>query len=258
MMREIDAKLLEQWIHLLKEKAKKINYKEYLEILSNLECEVSLNFMNNSVLHCKIPAEIYTKYNDLEMYEDLIWHGTEKFRSIAYPTLTDVEIHPDYDKFTVYNSEIISVLTPWEEINRGQNELIEALKASNHSLDFMSVGNTARSLLSMLADEVFDPVKHTSLIEADGTTANVRGDKSKNKLRVYVRSVLNMMSGNEDLQRLALAAIEHIHCAADSGSTLAHKYGAESYFAEMTAIGTINTISIVKLVKDIENKMEKP
>lgn len=244
---------LKKWIHTFKLQAQKHNFPQYHEFLSNLKLYIIFD-RGTATLLGLLPVDYYSEKYDWNDYRSLLLNSIDRVSKSVSPKIYDLVIEPDLEKLHIYQSEIVSVETPWEKVNQGQMALINTLKASNHTLEFMSIGNTSRSLLKILSDEVFDPIRHTVLKGRDGKDLVIKGDKYKNKLIAFVSSVLASTEGNEDLKNLALATIDHIHFAVESSNTLAHKFGAEKHFAEVTAIGTINTISIIKLIKEIESK----
>jgi len=187
---------------------------------------------------------VYNKnFISIEAIERKFKNDINKISNLKIDT---VKILPDLNKVAISNSEIRPVYTEWEEINLDQEKLINLLKTSSDSLDFMNIGNTSRSILQKVATIVYNDKKH----RPDDKTIDVSPSKYKNRLHSYIKSELKGAS-NEELRQFAESAIETIEKSIDLSNTLAHKYKSERIFAEVCIIGTIGAISIIKL---IENK----
>jgi hypothetical protein len=175
---------------------------------------------------------------------------TRKFKNdinkVSELKIDKLRILPDYEKMAIVNSEIKPVYTKWEEINLGQVKLINLLKTSSDSFDFMNIGNTSRSILLKVSNLIFDNLKH----KPNDPKIDVGPDKYKNRLHSYVKAELSGDS-NRELRQFAESAIDTIETSIDLANTLTHKTESERIFAEVCVIGTISTISIIKL---IENK----
>ena len=58
-----------------------------------------------------------------------------------------VEVYPDLNKFQILQNTIVPIITPWEEINNEQNNMIKLLKSATNSIDYQNVGNVLKIIL---------------------------------------------------------------------------------------------------------------
>jgi hypothetical protein len=188
--------------------------------------------------------DIYsTHYSSIEVISRKFKNDINKISEL---TIDKLRILPDYEKMAIVNSQIKPVYTKWEEVNLDQVKLINLLKTSSDSFDFMNVGNTSRSILLKVSNLVYDHSKH----KPNYPKIDVGQDKYKNRLHSYVKAELSGES-NRELRLFAESAIDTIESSIDLANALTHKTESERIFAEVCVIGTISTISIIKL---IENK----
>lgn len=193
-------------------------------------------------LYVLVDPEVYIKnFSSMNDITSIIKGDIHK---ISILLIDKIKIIPDYASMQISNTEIVPVYTVWEEINRGQAKLVELLKRSSDSFDFQNIGNTSRTILQKLANQVFDPKKH---IPSD-SKIDVTSGKYKNQLHTYIKTEL---SGDTDteLRKFAVSAIENVEDAIDLANATTHKLQAERVFAEACIISVISAISIVKLVE---------
>jgi hypothetical protein len=228
------------------------NENELIELLNYSELKFKPH-KNNEYLpnvfnfEIKTLPEIYAKnYNNITKYILLIKDRISRSTNLIIDVLT---ILPDYSKIELVHSTIQSIYTPWEEINQNQQKLITDLKRSSDSLDFQNIGNTARTVMNKIANEVFDSNKH----KPKDINKEVHNGKFKNQLHTYIDTVLSG-EANKEFRKLAETSIEFVERSIDVMNTTTHKINAEKHFAEVCVISTISAISIIKLVKEIENK----
>lgn len=192
-----------------------------------------------------VDPEIYKKYQtNLYVMGKAIG---SKFFQFTKVYVSNTEISPDLDKFQILNNRIVPIFTPWEDINRNQDKLLESLRKSSEPLDFQEVGLISRTIMQKLANEVFDVLKH----QHNNPKAELTDGKYKNQLVAFVQTVLKG-DENKKFRKLAEAAIEMLENSSDFMNSTTHKLNAEKHLAEVCAISTISAISIVKFVKELE------
>jgi len=188
-----------------------------------------------------VHPDVYIKYYaNMDTYKRSLLRDFNKVSMYVFGELT---ILPDYEKFTVMDVGIQPVYTEWEEINMGQQKLIDLLRQSNEHLDFQNIGNTARIILQKLADIVFDPARH---IPSD-PKINCSSGKFKNRLHTYIAIELQG-SDNASLLEFAEAQINAMEKTIDLANTTTHKLNVEWPFAEACVTGAISVISVIKLI----------
>ncbi|TDX01926.1 hypothetical protein [Dinghuibacter silviterrae] len=165
------------------------------------------------------------------------------FNRVSNYEFSEIEILPDYDKFTLVDATIQPVFTPWDEINQSQEKLLVMLRQSTDHLDFQNIGNTARTILQNLADIVYDPSRHAH----EDPSADMSAGKFKNRLNAYIHTELKG-SGNEELRNFADAQITAMKKTIDLANATTHKLNVGRPFAEACAVGTIHVISIIKTI----------
>ena len=193
-------------------------------------------------LNVYLNHDVYSShYSSIESISKKIKNDINKVSKL---TIDKLIILPDYEKMAIVNSEIKPVYTKWEEVNDYQVKLINSLKTSSDSFHFMNVGNTSRSILLKVSNLIYDHSKH----KPSDPKIDVGPDKYKNRLHSYVKAELSGES-NRELRLFAESAIDTIKKSIDLANTLTHKTESERIFAEVCVIGTISTISIIKLIE---------
>ena len=158
--------------------------------------------------------------------------------------INKIIISPDYEKMAISGSEIHPIYTEWEEINIGQQKLIEQLERSSDSIDFQNIGNSSRNILEKLANEVFKPGVHQSRdINIDTSPG-----KYKNQLHSYIKFKLSGTE-NKELRQFMESAITMIEKCVNLANSLTHKIDAERTLGEVCVVSTISAISIIKLLE---------
>ncbi len=194
---------------------------------------------------------IYTKYSiNKEKIADL-YLSDDKIEDVIIQHYKSLEERSLSDDYFDYYDQIYIVHTPWKEINKLQNKLFELLKISNDSIDFQNIGNTARTIMLNISEEVFDAQKH----KPQKAGIDLSKDKFKNRLHTYIDSVLSGTS-NREFRQLAEVSIEYVEKSIDLMNKTTHKTDAEKHLAEVCVIGTISAVNIIKLIAEIENKEE--
>ena len=236
--------------YLLKQISKQNSEKDLDEILCYSEFNLIDHWGQRSDpnlynLEIKINPEVYAKnYNNISRYEGIL---SKRINDSSELTIDKLEILPNYEKLQIINSEIFPVITEWEEINQYQKKLLEDFERSTDSIDFQNLGNTARTIMIKLAREVFDPKKHTPI----DSSKEVNNGKYKNQLHAYIDKVLSGAQ-NKEYRKLAESSIEFVERSIDFMNTTTHKSEAKKHFVEVCVISTMNAISIVKLIKELE------
>jgi len=140
-----------------------VNEEELIEILNHSEFIFNRHwnyqtFPNAYNLDIRVLPDIYTKcYNKMRNYSMII---KERINNSTKLIIDVLKIIPDYERLEMVYSIIQTINTPWEEINLNQQKLITDFERSTNSLDFQNIGNTSRTIMNKLANEVFDLKKH--------------------------------------------------------------------------------------------------
>jgi len=201
--------------------------------------ETTLNFF------ITVDPDVFKKYLDyFSVIENIVSSTFYQFTKVR---VTHVEVKVDLDKFQIVGNRIISILTPWEEINKDQDKLIQNFERSSDSIDFQNLGNTARTIMNKLADQVFDKEKH----KPKDITKDIQNGKFKNQLHAFIDNVLSG-SKNAEFRKLAESSIEIVERSIDFMNSTTHKLNASKHLAEVCVISTISAVSIIKLVKELE------
>jgi hypothetical protein len=235
---------------ILTEISKQNEEKYLIEVLENSEFiyENHWNqetFPNAYNLLLKLSPNIYTKHNkSIKGFAEVLRLRINNSSSLLIDKLN---ILPDYDKIVILNSEVSTVITIWEEINELQKKLIENIKMSNQSIDYQNIGNTSRTIMDKLSRNVFDPLIHKS----DDPEINLQNGKFKNQFHTYISNVLKGKK-NTELRKFSISAIDFTEKAIDLMNTTTHKLDVQKHFAEVCVISTINVISLIKAIKEIE------
>jgi hypothetical protein len=190
-------------------------------------------------------------YLDPELYKR---HGSnvENIKKVIAGTICKISdyesvfcsVKPDLRKFQIINNTYTTVLTPWEQINIGQNHLLNLLRSANNTVDFQNIGNTSRTLLQNISNIVFDAGKHIPDIK----DIDLSEGKFKNRLHTYIKCEL---AGQEkkELRDFAISIINSAEKSIDLANKLTHDLKASLMLAESCVISTIAAIGIIRLIK---------
>ena len=165
---------------------------------------------------------------------------------ISQSEIESVVIQPNYEKIEIFNSEISTIVTIWEEINQLQNKLIEDMKKSNQEIDYQNIGNTCRTIMDKLARTVFDSNTH----KPEKKEVDLSNGKFKNQFHTYIAFKLKG-SPNQELRQFSLSSIEFTEKAIDLMNQTVHKLDVKKHFAEVCVISTISVISLIKAINEI-------
>ncbi|MFZ0598169.1 MAG: hypothetical protein WAM46_14390 [Flavobacterium sp.] len=239
-----------QVIYLIKEIAKENNFEKTLQVLNNssFEFKVHQQYSYSDIFYnvtFKITPTVYVKLNaDLKSVKETL---RRLIKQVSQIYINEIILIPDYDKISTINSEVSIIETDWEEINNLQLKLVELSKQSDDSIDYQNIGNSSRILMDKLARIIFDPNLH----KPDNPSIDISNGKFKNQLHTYIATKLQG-NKNEDIRKLAKAAVEFMEKAIDLMNVTTHKLDVQKHFAELCIISTINVISVIKSISEIE------
>jgi hypothetical protein len=193
----------------------------------------------------QVPAATYKKYESQHGYfqaklkEDL--HRYHQYKSVV------VYLTADWERLQRTSTEVRPVLTPWQEINSMQEDLLSQVETAGTTIAYQNVGNTARHLMRKLSDTVFIPEKHA---DADNKT-NLGPDKVKNRLWAFVLFKIPSSSTGDTLRDYAKSLLETTDKAIGLSNTVTHALHANAFLAQSCAISTITSLQMIKLIHDL-------
>ncbi len=205
----------------------------------------SQTFPNAYNLEIFITPDVFTK--NYSTISDIARITKSRINNSTKLIIDKLNILPDYNKLQLINSQVIPVMTEWQEINSLQQELIESLQRSTTTTNFQNIGNSARIIMDKLARIVFDLEKH----KPKDPEKLVYNGKFKNQLHSYIDAVLPGEK-NKEFRKLAKSAIDFVENSCDLMSTTTHKLDAERHLAEVCVISTVSAISIINLIRQLE------
>ncbi len=236
--------------HILKQISERKSETYMIEILNHsfFDFERHWNyqtFPNAYNIKIYLTPDVYSKYYELKKgTQDIL---KRRINDSTELLIDKLELLPDYDKLELVSTEVKPIYTKWEQINSGQQKIIELLERSTESTDYQNIGNSARTLMDKLAREVFNRDLH----KADDPTIELNNGKFKNQLNTYIASELKGKK-NKGLRKVAISAIEFVSDSIDLMNSTTHKLNAEKHFAELCVTSAISAISIVKIIDELE------
>ncbi|PZD76654.1 hypothetical protein [Mesonia sp. K7] len=231
----------------ISERNKEIKIKEILE---NSDFHFTPHWNNKAFpnaydLEIRTDTNIYTKnYSSLELLRLYLQGRLNKATNYL---IDKINVIPNYDKLQIVNFKIQPVSTQWEEINFGQEKLIKILNESSDSIDYQSIGNSARILMDKLARQVFIKEKHLNNPE----NLDLKDGKFKNQLKIYVENELYGKE-NKELRKLSKSSIDLVLNSIDIMNITTHQLNARKHLAELCIISLISVISIIKTISEIK------
>jgi len=202
--------------------------------------DLSSSFSGSVKLLIVSNPDIYKKYNsELCFYNKKI---KEELFKITGVVITTVHTKPDLNKFQLLSNRYISIITPWEEINTYQKNLLEQLRIAKKTIDFQNVGNTARTIMQIISNIVFNSEIH---IAPNGK--DVSEGKFKNRLHTYIEKEL-IGDSNQEIRSFAISLIGTVENSIDIANKLTHSLNANVFIAETCVISTISAINIIKSI----------
>src|SRR5260221_2577034 len=143
-------------------------YKSLLFMLDHNQHDIS-EFLANSELKIKKNKGAFGatvcyfifSCSPVILKSSVVFH--DYYRSIIKETLHEYHQYPDvivelsgrWEELTLTNGTIVPIITPWEEINKLQKEILIQVQTASTILSFKNVGNSCRGLLEKLSDFVF-------------------------------------------------------------------------------------------------------
>ncbi len=239
-MKLLDEKLLQYLIHL----TDTIDLTEFRELLihSKLYTTEDDDMFGNPVTELRVIM-------DPEVFKSFVLKSEqhkktfiEQVNQISPLKINRVKVYPDLDNFQILQNRIVPIITPWQEINLGQNELLNQLRTANHEMDFQNIGNSCRTLLQKITTEIFRQEKHV----ADGY--DLSEAKFKNRLHTYIKCELGGEK-NKEMRDYASTLVTLTEKSCDLSNKLTHDLNASSMMAESCVISTISVISIIRLIQ---------
>lgn len=239
---KIPEKLFQYLLHLYDDRDSRYIHEFFSHSEIYMETIESFRYDNVHNLHVLLNPEVYKKNQKLlENYKSIL---SNKFEELTQISIDSIRFLPDMSKFQVLENRIVPVITPWEDINIGQNHLVNLLRTAKETVDFQNVGNASRTLLQKLANIIFDKDIH---IPSD-QNINLGEAYYKNRLHTYIRTELSG-DKNKELRNFALSVISTAEDSVDLSNKLTHDLNASNMSSEFCVISTITVISIVKLIK---------
>lgn len=170
-----------------------------------------------------------------KLKEDL--HKFHQYKSVI------VYITADWEKLEMVSTNVVPILTPWEEINGMQNHLINQLHTADQTISFQNVGNTSRNLLRKLSDIVFDDKKHAII----NGTFDTSPESFKNRLWAFVLFKFTSSATNTKVKEYAMTLLECSDKGINLSNAVTHSFNADAFLAQSCAISTISTVHLIKL-----------
>lgn len=240
MANKIDETIFQYLIHLMDNDENKDIY-EFL-IYSDIYADLDYSSSWSGAIKLTIVThpEIFKKHRKLlQFFNNTI---KKEFYNFTGALVTNIINRPDLNKFQLLNNRYSSIVTPWEEINKYQNELIEQLRKANEVIHFQNIGNTARTIMQKISNIVFDPSIHKAPENID-----VSEGKFKNRLHTYIKTELGG-SENSEIRNYAISTIDAAEKAIDIANKLTHELNANKFIAESCVISTISAINIINSI----------
>jgi hypothetical protein len=173
-----------------------------------------------------------------KLKEDL--HKLHQFNSVK------VDLTADWEKLEIVSTRIEPILTPWQEINKMQDNLMTQMQLANDTIFFQNVGNTCRHLLMKLADVVFDSKKHTPT----NNSFDLGRENSKNRLWAFVLYKFPNSSTNDKVREYAESLLNCADKGINLSNTVTHALKADNFLAQSCAISTITIVHFIKLANE--------
>lgn len=189
--------------------------------------------------------ETYRKYADLEYEVRMaLFEKLKKFENGFF--VQAIELYPDLQKFQILDNKYQTIITPWEDINRDQELLLNQLKAAISTLEFQNIGNTCRTILQKIATHLFDKNLHTAPLGID-----LSAGKFKNRLHTIIKYTLKGLQLGE-LEKYAESQIETAERSVDLANTLTHDLRAHKAMAELCVISVLSVVSVMKVINGLK------
>ena len=168
---------------------------------------------------------------------------TDTYQSLTLFKIEAFKVRPELSKFQILNNPIKQVFTPWEQVNRTQNILINQLTEAKEVVEYENIGNTSRKLLKQLADAVFIPEKHIA-------PANVKvgSEEYKNRLHTYILTEVGDTRQNEEYMSCVDAIINTATKSVDLSNKVTHDSKGYRVMVESCVISVITVVNLIKTI----------
>lgn len=233
------------------------DYNAMLYLLEDTELEVH-ELLNHSTVFVHRVSEMWetAKYHLIvyvtnpSIYKknqnkltQMVGRISSKYTEVSRNRIVKEQVRFDKSSIQILHNRYVPIQTPWEDINGMQSELLYDLKTAKSRFDFNNIGNSCRNLLQEVAKEVFNPEIHKAPIGKQVADGNY-----KNGLHTYIKYELGG-GENEKLRAYALASVETAEKGIDLANSLTHGTNSDKMEAELCVQGTLNVISLVKLIE---------
>jgi len=152
---------------------------------------------------------------------------------IAFNNKGDMEL---IDIFVADVRKPESTSTVWQVVEREFEGITGALNSANSDRDFQAVGVRCREIFITIAQNVYDPSKHTTI---DGTEPSKTD--AKRMLEAYISTELKGQE-NEEHRKFARSAIS-------LANSLTHKRTATKTIANLCLEAVLGTLSIITILQ---------
>lgn len=126
--------------------------------------------------------------------------------------------------------------TGWERVDRSIDEMRSRLEFAHTEEQFQAIGMIGRETLITIAQQVFDPEKHTTLDGVETSTTD-----AKRMLEAFLRYELR--DSSEKVRKYARASV-------DLGNQLTHDRGAAKKKAALCLISVSSIASMIKILDE--------
>lgn len=192
-------------------------------------------------LHIITDPDIYLKQQNI--VKAIGKQIMETYQSLTMPKLEGYKVRPEFSKFQILNNPIKQVLTPWEQVNKTQNILINQLTDAKEVVEYENIGNTSRKLLKQLTDAVFIPERH--IAPAD---VKLGSEDYKNKLHTYILVEAGDTKQNEKYISCVDSIIETATRSVDLSNKITHDSKGYRIMIESCVISVITVVNLIKTI----------
>lgn len=141
-----------------------------LELLNDYDKKSIREFLMHSELRLEKKEEILTSRVRRTLrilvdpyiykkYHNLVPHFKKEIgdllSEVKQMRMHAVKAAPDLQKFHILQNDIVAVITPWEEINKAQQDILLSLRMATKTIDYQNIGNSARAIMLKLSQIVF-------------------------------------------------------------------------------------------------------
>ncbi|MBP6302199.1 MAG: hypothetical protein KBB37_02800 [Bacteroidia bacterium] len=241
-IKPLDHKIFHYFIHLYDTPDTQLFFELLKSSTINIETYVSPIVYNTvQKLHIYVSPVLYKGYQNI--INEMKIAITKKYELTYNTKIDQINIYPKLEEFHVVDNRYIAQITPWQNINAAQEHILKLLRSAYEIIDFQNIGNACRTLITNLADIVFQPQIHTP----EDETIDVSRGKSKNRLYSYVKKEL-IGKENKEMREFSISVIETCENSIVLANALTHDLKASSIMAEYSVISAFTTVNIVHLI----------